>query len=280
MDFWIFDKQASPAAGKFVQPFVSPPPKGSKQGSGQHEVQRARKDEGHCACSCQRAINQLRFFQHSRIWSSPPSHHILLINCSPIARYWATCRRAPRQAIDDVPIAPLFDDECCTSSPLVFSSAASIQTALHRSLTRNSTLFAFCTFYYAQHILTFARPSTIPVKGRSQHREIARPITCIGDKPKQQHRMQLELSTRHHHGSLRPDSSTDGLFEGDSPPSPSPASRTAYPASPKDMPTSSISPSSTASTGSSLRKAERATFNTPAPPPLPTAPMPRTNTDL
>ncbi|SNX84881.1 related to NUM1 - nuclear migration protein [Melanopsichium pennsylvanicum] len=72
-----------------------------------------------------------------------------------------------------------------------------------------------------------------------------------------------------------PDSSSEGLFEGNLPPSPSPASRHVYPASPKDMPTSSsLAFRPPPRPGSSLRKGRKSDFNTPAPPPLPTAPMP------
>ncbi|SJX63592.1 related to NUM1-nuclear migration protein [Sporisorium reilianum f. sp. reilianum] len=72
-----------------------------------------------------------------------------------------------------------------------------------------------------------------------------------------------------------PDSSYEGLFEGNLPPSPSPASRLTYPASPKDMPTSSqLAFRPPPRPGSSMRKGRKSDFNTPAPPPLPTAPMP------
>ncbi|SPO26552.1 related to NUM1 - nuclear migration protein [Ustilago trichophora] len=72
-----------------------------------------------------------------------------------------------------------------------------------------------------------------------------------------------------------PDSSSEGLFEGNLPPSPSPASRHVYPASPKDMPTSSsLAFRPPPRPGSSMRKGRKSDFNTPAPPPLPTAPMP------
>ncbi|GAC99216.1 hypothetical protein PHSY_006816 [Pseudozyma hubeiensis SY62] len=72
-----------------------------------------------------------------------------------------------------------------------------------------------------------------------------------------------------------PDSSSEGLFEGNHPPSPSPASRLTYPASPKDMSTgSSLAFRPPPRPGSSLRKGRKSDFNTPAPPPLPTAPMP------
>ncbi|CDR99589.1 hypothetical protein [Sporisorium scitamineum] len=72
-----------------------------------------------------------------------------------------------------------------------------------------------------------------------------------------------------------PDSSSEGLFEGNLPPSPSPASRLTYPASPKDMATSSqLAFRPPPRPGSSMRKGRKSDFNTPAPPPLPTAPMP------
>ncbi|SAM82565.1 related to NUM1-nuclear migration protein [Ustilago bromivora] len=71
-----------------------------------------------------------------------------------------------------------------------------------------------------------------------------------------------------------PDSSSEGLFEGNLPPSPSPASRLTYPASPNDVPTSSsLAFRPPPRPGSSLRKGRKSDFNTPAPPPLPTAPM-------
>ncbi|TKY85344.1 hypothetical protein EX895_005506 [Sporisorium graminicola] len=72
-----------------------------------------------------------------------------------------------------------------------------------------------------------------------------------------------------------PDSSSEGLFEGNLPPSPSPVSRLNYPASPKEMPTSSqLAFRPPPRPGSSMRKGRKSDFNTPAPPPLPTAPMP------
>ncbi|GAK64638.1 uncharacterized protein PAN0_006c2852 [Moesziomyces antarcticus] len=72
-----------------------------------------------------------------------------------------------------------------------------------------------------------------------------------------------------------PDTSSEGLFEGNLPPSPSPASRHVYPASPKDVTASSnLAFRPPPRPGSSLRKGRKSDFNTPAPPPLPTAPMP------
>ncbi|PWZ00294.1 hypothetical protein BCV70DRAFT_160991 [Testicularia cyperi] len=69
---------------------------------------------------------------------------------------------------------------------------------------------------------------------------------------------------------LGPDNSAEGLFEGNAPPSPSPAPRQPYPTSPKDLHMSSnLVFRPPPRPGSSLRKGRKSDFNTPAPPPLP-----------
>ncbi len=76
--------------------------------------------------------------------------------------------------------------------------------------------------------------------------------------------MQLELSTRHHHGSLRPDSSTDGLFEGDPHPLPHPLPGQPIPLRPRTCQHRPISPSvHRLDPARPCAKAERATSTLP-----------------